>query len=112
MAECEAVWQLGYPIMGFIPIMLGFIKPQPVPEEAAGADARSLSELRSLALLLRALESLTCTTGALRPMHMSVWGQEAPERDTVASLVIVAWFATVQPNGKSQVVVCMLRRGV
>lgn len=49
-----------YPIIGFIPIML-FIMPQPVPEGAAGAKPRSLSEPRSLPLLLRLRDSLTCT---------------------------------------------------
>ena len=49
-----------YPIIGFIPIML-FIMPQPVPEGAAGAKPRSVSEPRSLPLLLRLRESLTCT---------------------------------------------------
>ena len=55
LAQAE---QYAYPIIGFIPIML-FIMPQPEPVGAAGAKARSLSEPRSLPLLLRLRESLT-----------------------------------------------------
>ena len=66
-----------------------FIMPQPVPG-GAGAEALSLSELRSLPLLLRLRESLTCRrqqqSSDVFLNHLRRSGIQKLEHDSLASV--------------------------